>query len=359
MTFEHTRKHLQAYLDNKIPGNDLLIYQHGREIFRQYQGVSDLEKMTPMNGKERAFIFSCSKPITVVCAMQLFEKGSFKLEDRLADYMPEFSSMTFRDADGNIQPAKNAITVEQLFSMTAGFSYNLTSPSLLRAKEETAGRSPTREVMRYLAQEPLEFEPGTGWNYSLCHDVLAALVEVISGTPFNDYVKEHVFMPLGMKNSTFITPEQEIPSLAALYSMDEQNNIIPARNNFIIGSEYASGGAGCVSSVEDYILFLEAIRQGDIILKSETIRLMETPRLTPEQNRMFWLDNMYGYGLGIRCPLPGNCRRDAGWSGAAGAYLAVDREHDLTFFYLQNVLNHGDTPPRKDLILAIYADLGI
>ena len=134
-----------------------------------------------MNGKELYNIYSSSKLITCVAVMQLWEKGLFDLEDDLCKYMPEFTNMTVKKEDGSVVPAKNRIKIKHLFSMSSGLDYNCASDGINRAKEETNGVCPTREVMKYIATEPLEFEPGEQWRYSLSHDVLGALVEILSG----------------------------------------------------------------------------------------------------------------------------------------------------------------------------------
>lgn len=215
--FEKTKKFCDSFLSMGVPGFDLSIYKGGECILRHMGGYSDLENEIPMQGNERYNIYSCSKPITCVAAMQLWEKGLFSLEDKLSDYMPEFHKMTVRTADG-IKHADKPILIKHLFEMTAGFSYNLYSSQLLKCRQETEGVCPTRKTMEYLAKEPLLFEPGDSWEYSLCHDVLAALVEVISGEKFEEYVRKNIFDVLGMTNSTFILPENEIDSISPQYT---------------------------------------------------------------------------------------------------------------------------------------------
>ena len=127
----------------------------------------------------------------------------FSLEDDLANYLPAFREMTVKTKDG-IQKAKNPIKIHHLFEMTAGLNYDRKTPALQACYEATNGRCPTVEAVNEIAKTPLEFEPGTGWRYSLCHDVLAALVEVLSGQKFEIYVKEHIFDPLGMTDSDFL-----------------------------------------------------------------------------------------------------------------------------------------------------------
>ena len=311
-----------------------------------------------MNGKERYFIYSCSKPITCVAAMQLWEKGLFKLDDPLAMYIPEFNNMNVQTKDG-LFPAKEPIRISHLFEMTAGLSYNLVSPALMLARQASGGQCPTVETIRYLAKEPLLFEPGTRWHYSLCHDVLGALVEVLSGVPFHEYVKKNIFVPLGMTHSTYLWEEAALDRLAKQYTYDAKTKsvvLVGPVNNYRLGSAFASGGAGCVSTVEDYMKFLEGLRQGKL-LKRETIDLMRTNRLTENQAEEYWLKRLYGYGLGVRCQKAGSKCNDFGWDGAAAAYLSLDLERNISIFLGTHLLASPTQSVRAMLHRLICCDL--
>jgi CubicO group peptidase (beta-lactamase class C family) len=140
---------------------------------------------------------------------------------------------------------------------------------------------------------------------------------------------------------------------------EETDAYLPVWNNpYRPGSEYASGGAGCVSTVEDYIKFLEALRVGDIILKKETLAMMATDRLTEQQRRMYTYDKVVnGYGLGLRTPRLDPTWTEFGWGGAAGAFASVDPVNQITFYYAQHVLKSPVRPLRPWLYRAIRADL--
>jgi len=332
---------VDSFIDMGVPGFDTAVYKDGVCIFRHMGGYSDLEKQIPITGNERYNIYSCSKPITCVAAMQLWEKGLFSLDDKLSDYMPEFENMMIRTEYG-IKKAETPIRIYHLFEMTAGFDYDTESPELTNAKDDTNGRCPTRETMKYLAQRPLNFEPGTLWSYSLCHDVLAALVEVISGVRFSEYVKNNIFDPLGMDKSTFLLPEDELDSLASQYRYDDVSktavNCGKQIQSYKLGSEYESGGAGCISTVDDYIKFLESLRIGDIILKKGTVQLMAQNRLQPSQLSDYWMQETHGYGLGVRTPKSNGLFTDFGWGGAAGAYMSVDIKNGISLYHSQHML---------------------
>jgi CubicO group peptidase (beta-lactamase class C family) len=289
--------------------------------------------------------------------MQLWEKGLFSLEDKLSDYMPEFNDMTVKTENG-IQKAEHPILIRHLFEMTAGFSYHCRSPHIITAISETDGRCPTRETMKYLAKEPLLFEPGDRWEYSLCHDVLAALVEVISGEKFETYVKKNIFDIAGMSRSSFMLPEEELNTIAEQYRFENGRAVNVGKNivSYKLGSEYASGGAGGISTVDDYIKFLEALRTHKL-LKSETLKLMMTDRLTEWQKRTYWTQATHGYGLGVRCPKGDKQYTDFGWGGAACAYLAVDVENKISLFFGAHLLSSPAQGLRSMLYRFIRAEL--
>lgn len=360
MNFLTLTKKMDDFLEMGIPFYDCIVMKDGKCVYRHANGYTDINKKTEVTGKELYNIYSCSKLITCVAALQLFEKGLFKLDDELYRYMPEFKNMTVR-SDNGIIPAKNKITIRQLFTMTAGFSYDLNSPMLEKCRRETNGKCPTREAMKYLAKEPLLFEPGYRWAYSLCHDVLAALVEVLSGMTFGEYVKKNIFDVCGMENSAFLIDETN--KLVNQYKYNPETDKVEecAKDSiYRIGTEYESGGAGCVSTVEDYIKFLEAIRTYKL-LKKETVDLLSTNQLTKEQIEMptYWVEGKRGFGLGQQCPTAENTRPDFGWGGAAGAHYFIDRTNNITAYFGTHVLGYEEFQQARtsitDIVINIYS----
>ena len=358
--FEQTKALCDHFLDMGIPGFDLIVYKDGECILRYMGGYADPENKIPMKGKEKYHIYSCSKFITCVAAMQLWEKGLFSLEDNLSDYLPAFSEMTVNTEDGGVRKAKNPIKVKHLFEMSAGMGYAMHAPVLEEYYAIPGNNCPTVETINMFAKVPLEYEPGEGWKYSFAHDVLGALVEVVSGERFECYVKKNIFDPLGMEHSSFLHPLEDWEEFAKQFQYDAQTGeYVPVRRFWChLGKEFAGGGGGCVSTVEDYIKFLEAMRIGDVILKKETIALMATDRLNDFQHSIFnrWLPGL-GYGLGVRTPYNDNISTDFGWMGAAGAYAAVDPVNNMTFYYAQHVLKSPNRHLRRWIYYALLADM--
>lgn len=369
MDFTYLDQYLDSLLDEGFPMYDCTIHVGYEEVYRRCGGFTDVASRRTHEPDTRYFLYSCSKPITTCAALTLLEKGKFRLHDPIDRYLPEFAEMKVRERRPNgeeiLRPAKTKITVRDLFTMTAGFSYNVTCQTIKDAVAQTGGKAPTREIVRAFAKEPLFCDPGSYYRYSLCHDVLAALCEVVSGVRFADYVRETVFTPLGMKNSTFhLSPEEMKETMATQYSYkaaERKSYAVPLSNYLILGDEYDSGGAGVISTTEDYILFAEAMANGGVgrngarILAPTTIDLWRTPALTPQQKTTFDDDYFcgYSYGLGVRTMenrgIGGSIgpNGEFGWSGAAGSLVYISPETNVSIFCAQHMLQppEGQTLP--------------
>lgn len=355
--FDELNRFLDSFSEVGIPGFVMRIYHNGEEVFYRTGGYSDYENKVSVNGDELFNLYSCTKTVTVTALMQLYEKGLFKLSDNLCDYMPEFTCMSVQTENG-LSDAKNKIKIEDLFSMTAGFSYELDSPAIRLGKQETNGICATGEMMKYIAKEPLLFEPGERYNYSLCHDVLAGLAEVLTGEKFGNYVSKNILEPLGMENSGFSIDNKEY--ICAQYRYNDElkkyEKVSKDIQGYKFGKEYESGGAGLISTNGDFIKFAEALRTHKLI-KEETTDLITSDRI--EGRRGAYSFDAYGYGLGMRCPRKGSDATDFGWGGAAGSYMTVDRINSLTVCYNQHVLFSPIHNIRNKFIDIIKRDLRI
>ena len=356
--FENIKKLLDRSESLGIPAMDLTIYHKGKEVFREIRGVCD-EEGTPLTENTLFNIYSCSKFITCVAALTLLEEGKISLDDDVADYISAFGNMTVKK-NGGIFKAENRLKLFHLFTMTGGLSYDVDLEHIARAKSETDGRCPTVETMNYIAKMPLEFEPGENWRYSLSHDVIAAIVEIVSGKRFGKYVNDRIFVPLGMENTTYNLSDNRLCEVCTQYVFDNSSKKytnIGKNINYKFGSEYESGGAGGVSTVNDYIKFLEGVRLGKII-SPDTVSKMKTDYLNESQRKACWVHKGYGYGLGVRTPDFTGKRSDFGWNGAAGAFGAVDEKNEITLYYSQAVKASPARPLQPDYIEAAKLDLG-
>ena len=374
--------------DYHVPGVDCIVYQDHVPVFRHIEGLSDLEKEKPMAGNELCYIFSMTKMLTCAAALQLWEQGKYDMDDPISKFLPEYAKMRIStnafDAGIGAQVArgsslghehgiqadsyaKTPITVRHLFSMSAGLDYDLQANGITKAIAE--GKTTTRDIVTALSQTVLGFEPGTRYRYSLCHDVLAGLVEVWSGQSFGEYLCENITAPLVMKDTTFHAPTS-FERMAAMYIYDDPHSVrrLPLNCVFTLTEQHESGGAGLISSAEDYAIFADALacggvgRNGARILAAETVDLMRTNQLSDIQLKDFHLiRDGYGYGLGVRthmCPADSKSLSpvgEFGWDGAAGAFSLVDPKHRLSLVFFQHIHN-WDRTYQQELTNALYSD---
>ncbi len=360
MDFKPMDALLERIIEAGIPGVDLKIRRGGETVYRKCLGWRDREAGLPMIGDEVGWIFSATKLITCVAALQLYERGLFQLSDPISAYLPCFKDMTVahRQINGwvDVRPAREEITIRHLFTMTSGLDYDLHTPEIEAAIRETGGRAPTLKMAEIIAKRPLLFEPGRHYAYGLSHDILAALVEVLSGQRFADYVREHIFEPCGMADSGFHPTAAQLGRMARLYTYDPgQGRAIPTdnHNEYVFGTEYDSGGAGMLCTVDDYAAFIDTLCAwgvtpgGERIVSRGAIELMRRNHLSPAQLDDYHVDNYpgYGYGLGVRTlmdPAPSGALGPAGeygWGGAAGAHVVIQPELGLTLYFSMHMLN--------------------
>lgn len=348
---------LNSLENSGIPGCDCVVYHNHRPVFRHTTGYSDTASKKPLTASNTYYLYSATKLLTCTAVMQLVERGLIGLDTPVSDYLPEYGGMKVKDGSG-VRPAKTAVTIRHLMSMQSGLNYNLDAPSILKILEASEHEATTRQVIAALANEPLDFEPGTRFQYSLSHDVLGAVIEVVSGKSLGKYFEEHITGPLGMKNTGFeLTPDRKanLSGQFEYHGDTKTSTPVPNKNRYVLSKNYESGGAGLISTVDDYILFLDALcnegtaSSGYRLLSMESINLMRQDQLEGQSRKDFdaWCRYGYSYGLGVRTlvereksgvrsPLG-----EFGWDGAAGAYALVDTQNRLAVFYAQHVLNCG------------------
>ena len=376
------------------PGVDCMVYKDHEVIFRYFTGMSDVENNKKMEGNELYLIFSMTKMLTCTAALQLFEKGKYLMSDPLSKHMPEFEHMKISSDEINIENtarittgggfgeivktdgagyAKKQITIKDLFTMGAGLDYAQNDDAITNAINE--GKTSTRELVGAMSEKSLGFEPGTRFRYSLCHDVLGALIEVWSGDKLGDYMRKNIFEPLNMKNTFFgvTKDEDKLSKMAARYIFDENRKPkrLPLECGYNLTEEYESGGAGLTSCTEDYATFLDALACGGVgkndkrILSSKTVELMGTNHLNEKQCDDFYqLRPGYGYGLGVRThvdkAVSGSLSPigEFGWDGAAGAFSIVDTKNRISLTYFQHI-HKWDIEIQKKIRNTLYECIGL
>ena len=364
-------EYLETLPEKGIPSVDCIIYKEHEMVYRHMCGTTDAERCKIVQGDELYLMFSMTKVQTMTAVLQLVEQGKLSLEDEVGMYLPAYKKLTVK-TENRVEELKKPMLVKHLLSMQSGLDYDLERPGIRRVLQEKGKQATTREIVDGFAESPLLFVPGEHFLYSLSHDVAAAIVEVVSGMSFGEYLKKNIWQPLGMMRTFFAKPVNHLEKLATQFEMDERGNIKPMGPtcNYQLSESYESGGAGLISCTEDYAVFADTLACGGIskggvrIIKPETIEVMKQ-NLLCEASQQEIINSMgrlgYGYGCGVQVLLkPELLGTKApagvfGWDGAAGSCIIMDTTSKLSLVYTQHVRNcgmaYGEVHPKlRDLL---------
>ena len=327
-------------------------------------------------------IFSMTKPITGVAMLILYEEGRYLLTDPVAGFLPEFGAMEVYapgaapgpgPAVGESEPAR-PMTIQHLLTHTSGLVYNANEEGLpgIYRRSEIWSAATLEEFTRRVAELPLDCEPGSEWNYGVSMDVLGRLVEVLSGQPFDRFLEERIFEPLGMVDTAFYVPEEKLSRLAASYGATAGKGLErrdPNGLGFRDPGTVPYGGHGLVSTAADYLRFAQMLVNGGEldgfrVLGRKTVELMMSDHLGPQLGAAPldgfdpWLPGSpAGFGFGLSgavlrsaalAAVPGSVG-DFSWGGAASTYFWVDPEEELVGLFLTQ-LAPSDTYPLRALM---------
>jgi CubicO group peptidase (beta-lactamase class C family) len=368
---------------DRAAGASVLVWKDGKEAYFGTAGYADREAKKPMRRDTLAQIWSMTKPVTGVALMQLWEQGKFRLDDPLSDYLPEYGSVKVFagiDSAGNpiLNPPRRPILVRDIVRHTAGFGEGppetYPQKKLLAADPLNLDNS-LAEFSKKLASVPLVYEPGTQWLYSWAVDVQAALIEKLSGQPFETYARQHIFEPLRMKDTAWTESEANFQRLATPYSRGADGKLHRKSEDDIRRMNFAPrkltrGGAGLVSTLDDYMRFARMLLDGGVldgvrILKPSTVRLMATDQLDPAITERSWLRDKSNGGFGIdvavrtgRSLTEKENRGAVGeffWDGAWSTLFWVDPANRITTVFLVQS-DPFDGSLHRDIRRAVYGD---
>ena len=352
---------MQQTVDQKqLPGAVTILARHGKVLDYRVYGVKDVASSAPLTKDAIFRAFSMTKPITAVAMLQLYEQGKWLPSDPISKFVPEFEHLkVFRgvDAAGNmiLEDPVHAPTMAELMTHTAGFTYGFFGSTLVDKEYQKANlfqAKSSQEFIEKLAKLPLTYQPGTRWSYSVSMDVQGYIIEKLSGQPLPDYMQEHIFKPLGMKDTAFYVPAEKRSRFVTMYRGNEKGEMVPADTS--TGGDYAaqpgmaSGGGGSVSTAEDYYRFASMLANGGElngvrILAPSSVQLMSTNHLAPHLltgEFGIGVHNMRpGFGYGYNCaveydPQLANLPDGRGtffWDGAAGTWFWIDPTNDVLF----------------------------
>ncbi len=372
-----------AVRENQCAGMTVLVRRNGEDVLYAQAGLADIGTQKPISDDSIFRLYSQSKPVTAAATMILVERGLIDLMDGVDKYLPGFRSPKVVDAQGNITPAYRAPWIMELLGMTAGLSYPGEDPAgqyAARVFEDAhaqilaGGGIPTVEFMNRLGEQPLAFQPGTHWRYSTCADVLGAVIEVVSGKRFGDFLREELFEPLGMVDTAFWVPEDKRERFVTCYKRTPEGLTPWLDQNLACGvydrdPAFESGGAGLVSTLEDYSHFADMLLNkgeyaGKRILSPASVEFMTAPQLNDAVRRDLW-DSLDGYSYGklMRvCVEPERMaglavRGEYGWDGWLGSYFCNMPEQGITILSMQNTTDCGTSPYVRRVRNAVLAAL--
>ena len=350
-------EYLDSLIDKGIPSVDCIVYKDHKQIYRHMNGTVDRDKKINVRPDQRYLMFSMTKVQTMTAVMQLVEQGKLLLDDEVGKYLPAYKKLMVDDEEG-LRELNEPMRIWHLLSMQSGLDYNAERPGILRVLKEKGQSATTRDIVDSFIESPLEFVPGTHFHYSFSHDVVAAIIEVVSGMSFGEYLKNNIWEPLNMKDTFFAKPDNSgMERLAQQYTSND-DGIVPMEQtcNYQFTINYESGGAGLISCTEDYAKLGDALAcggesaEGIRILKPETIELIKK-NLLCDAGMEEIATNMgrkgYGYGCGMQVfmypELVGSTAPTGifGWDGAAGSSIQMDTVSRTSLVYTQHVRNCG------------------
>lgn len=369
-----------------VKGNSVLVLQKDKEIYYNHFGFADEERKMPMRRDTIIRLFSMTKPVTAAAVMLLMERGELDVHDPVSRYLPEFAGQkVWTDVRGS-ENVKRDSTIWDMLNMTSGIPYpDMATESGRRmdvlfrrliARREQGERVDTREYLREIAKIPCCFQPGEKWMYGLSADVLAGVVEVISGCSYGTFLEKELFEPLDMVDTGFFVPEEKKGRFAQIYEwQEEKKQLVPS-----IGSHlgeyyepdvaYESGGCGLVSTMDDYSHFAQMMLhkgeyKGKRILGRKTVEFMTQNRLNETQMENYnWESNIgYGYGCLMRVLIdPGAAGTNAsvgeyGWDGWTGNYCIMDPAEQLAILYFTQRGGGGNPEVIRKIRAATYGAL--
>lgn len=373
---------IQDEIDRKqLAGAVTILARHGKVVEYRTYGVRDMGTGVAMTKDTIFRDYSMTKPVTGVAIMILYEEGKWLPNDPIAKYIPEFAHLkVFNgvDADGKmiLVDPEHAPTMRELMSHSAGFSYGngKTPVDAMYQDLKPMQSANLQETIDKLAKIPLNYQPGKGWMYSVSMDIEGYLVEKLSGQSLPDFMRDHIFTPIGMKDAGFFVPEDKRSRFATNYKDDGHGQLSVTAagsppNDYAKQPTMPSGGGGLVSTPEDYYRFAQMLAHGGEldgkrVLASATVKLMTSNHLPDELlTGKFGIGQHImrpGFGYGYNCavvfdPLAANLPDGKGtffWDGAAGTWFWVDPTNDIVFV---GMIQRMTSPDNHNLLYRSHA----
>ncbi len=358
----------------RVSGIVTVVARNDTVVYRNVSGVRGVEDRRPIGFDDIFRIYSMSKPVTAAAIMQLYEQGKFQLHDPVSKFVPELEGLKVYD-QGVIRPAKSEMTMHQLLTHTAGFSYGFDTSNpvdKMYVDAQLWAAEDLDEFARRLASLPLKFDPGEGWEYSVAVDVTGLIVERLSGQPFDEYLQEHIFGPLGMVDTAFsVAADKRHRFLPNHVFNPDAKKAVPVERIFEFFPQAAemfyvdcramcdhddvtlfSGGSGLVSTVDDFLRFALAMRDGEFggvrILSPKTVNYMRMNHLSAgvkpasPLGRITFRSSGWGIGFSIVTDPAAlgvmSSVGDYSWTGGAGTVFWIDPVEDVVVVSMMQLM---------------------
>ena len=396
--------------NNKYIGTSTLIYRKGEIAYLDIQGQQDRERSIPLKRDTIFRIYSMTKPITSVALMTLYEEGKFQLDDFVYKYIPSWKNLKSYQSgkypNFKTKTLDNPMTIKDLLSHQSGLTYGFSQKTEVDKayREKGIGRMESlhtnqtlEDMINLLSEVPLEFNPGSSWNYSVSTDVIGYLIELLSDMPFDTFLKEKIFEPLNMNDTGFYVPENKLNRFAANYifndgkELGESMSLVnkdtkesgppiliedPMISPYSKNPTFFSGGGGLVSTIDDYLNFcIMLLNNGSYknhqILSKKTVNLMTNNHITDKKDLLEtangrWAETTYagiGFGLGFQILLDPvksqitSSKGEYGWGGAASTVFWVDPKEDLITIFLTQLVPSSAYNIRRELRKLVYSSI--
>ena len=367
-------------------GISMGVIHNGEMVYRKEVGFADQASGLPMKEDTIFRMYSMTKPVTAVAMMILLERGMIDLLDPVSMYLDGFKEQKVWVDNQSVDVVRE-VTIRDLLSMTSGIPYpgeNCESERVLdkvfqRVQEtnENGGRIGTVEMCNLIGEAPLVFQPGTKWLYGASADICGAIVEVVTGVIYSEFLKKEIFEPLGMKDTGFYVPEEKQGRFAELYTISEETGTLEpcswrhlALTDCKSEPAFESGGAGLVSTLDDYSKFVQMLLnggtyQGTKILSNKMVQFIRLPQVSMEVvGQAGWESNLgYGYGNFMRIKMDSMTAcslgevDEFGWDGWAGTYFFIDPTNQVAMIYLVQRTDGVNPKLMRKLRNIIYSSL--
>ncbi|MET0295244.1 MAG: serine hydrolase domain-containing protein [Phenylobacterium sp.] len=384
-------RHLQEKYVGRglLPGAQLILARRGEVVHESVLGLADMERGRGLEADALYRIYSMTKPITSIALMMLVEEGRIALDDPVDRWIPEWKNLGVYVAGGLdgwlTKPCDRPMQVVDLMRHTSGLTYFLQNRTTVDYAYRKTGVSTvpsdlTLEAqVAVLAALPLDFSPGEAWNYSVSTDIVGYLVQVVSGQPFQDFLRTRILDPLGMHETDFQVPAGQQDRLTACYNIKPRGLELqddPETSPFLAPPSFYSGGGGLVSTAADYLKFAQMlVNRGQLngvrIVSPATLRLMATNHLPGGRDLTQMSISLFseatnagvGFGLGFavvfdpaKTLVPGS-RGEFYWGGAASTFFWIDPVEELCAVFMTQALPSSAYPVRRELRTLVYAAL--